>query len=85
MAILLFVHLTRHSSTASEQLSFISLVSEIGTAGLMSGDGKRSVADRAVAGVVAIAVGSRWSFTTGDRLGRLRCSREKNLAWSFSI
>jgi hypothetical protein len=26
MAILLFVHLTRHSSTASEQLSCISLV-----------------------------------------------------------
>src|SRR5262249_23364952 len=44
MAILLFVHLTRHSSTASEQLSFISLVPEIGTSGLMSGDGKRSVA-----------------------------------------
>jgi hypothetical protein len=43
MAILLFVHLTRHSSTASEQLSFISLVPEIGTPGLMSGDGKRSV------------------------------------------
>jgi hypothetical protein len=52
MAILLFVHLTRHSSTASEQLSFISLVPEIGTPGLMSGDGKRSVADRAVAGQV---------------------------------
>jgi len=39
MAILLFVHLTRHSSTASEQLSCISLVPEIGTPGLMSGDG----------------------------------------------
>jgi hypothetical protein len=43
MAILLFVHLTRHSSTASEQLSLISLVPEIGTPGLMSGDGKRSL------------------------------------------
>jgi len=39
MAILLFVHLARHSSTASEQLSCISLVPEIGTLGLMSGDG----------------------------------------------
>src|SRR5436190_7696393 len=44
MAILLFVHLARHSSTASEQLSCISLVREIGTLGLMSGDGQRSVA-----------------------------------------
>jgi hypothetical protein len=35
MAILLFVHLTRHSSTANEQLSCISLVPEIGTPGLM--------------------------------------------------
>jgi hypothetical protein len=39
MAILLFVHLMRHSSTAGEQLSCISLVREIGTPGLMSGDG----------------------------------------------
>jgi hypothetical protein len=39
MAILLFVHFTRHSSTASEQLSCISLVPEIGTLGLTSGCG----------------------------------------------
>jgi hypothetical protein len=39
MAILLFVHLTRHSSAANEQLSCISLVPEIGTPGLMSEDG----------------------------------------------